>query len=136
MAAMFGIFDEFRSNLPAKARDIDMVEQGLGVRLPNEYIAFLKLRNGGEGFIGKDSYAIFWKTGDLHSLNSAYEVETYAPGLFIFGSDGGGEAYAIDYADPALSIVAVPFVGMDRELVRKIGSNFDEFLNALAMVSS
>lgn len=133
---MVDIFDEFRSNLPAEAHDIDMVEQESGVRLPNEYLAFLKLRNGGEGFIGKYSYAIFWKIGNLRSLNSAYEVETYAPGLCIFGSDGGGEAYAIDYADPTLPIVAVPFVGMDRGLVRKIGSNFDEFLNALAMVKS
>jgi len=133
---MNSIFDEFRGNVPADSRDIDMAEQESGVRLPNEYVAFLKLRNGGEGFIGKDSYAIFWKVGDLRSMNSAYEVEAYAPGLLIVGSDGGGEAYAIDYADPALPIVAVPFVGMDRGLVRKIGSNFDEFLNALAMVKS
>lgn len=131
-----GIFDEFRGNPPAAVQDIETFEKESGIQLPNEYVSFLKVRNGGQGFVGKDSYVIFWKVGDLRSLNSAYEVETYAPGLLIFGSDGGGEAYAVDYGDSALPIVSVPFVGMDRGLVRKIGSNFDEFLNTLAMVQS
>jgi SMI1 / KNR4 family (SUKH-1) len=132
---MMGVFDEFRGNPPATPGDVEAFENGSGIRLPNEYTAFLKTRNGGEGFIGNESYLILWKVGDLQSLNSAYEVKAYVPDLLIFGSDGGGEAYAIDYSDPALAIVAVPFVGMERGLVRKISSNFNEFLNALAVKS-
>ena len=64
-------------------------------------------------------------------MNDAYEMETYGPGLFLFGSDGGGEALAFDMRAEGRPIVSVPFIGMDRSLIRVMGSSFTAFLESL-----
>jgi hypothetical protein len=98
-------------------------EEQLGARLPKDYVQFLKLANGGEGFIG-NAYAIFWSVEELSSMNRSYEVQKYAPGLLIFGSDGGGEAYGFDTRASDWPIVQVPFVGMAWNLARPMGTSF------------
>jgi hypothetical protein len=51
--------------------------------------------NGGEGFIG-ENYLRAWPVEDLIQSNKDYRVDEAAPGLFLFGSSGGGEAFAFD----------------------------------------
>jgi len=68
---------------------------------------------------------------ELLRLNQAYEVAEYAPALFLFGSNGGGEAYAFDRASKG-AIVAVPFVGMDVSLAQLQAPSFKEFIERLA----
>jgi hypothetical protein len=102
----------------------------LGKKLPAEYSAFLTISNGGEGFVG-NSYVIFWPVQELSLMNNAYEVQEYAPGLLIFGSDGGGEAYGFDTRSKDWPIVQIPFVGMAWELARPAGNSFTAFLQLL-----
>ena len=64
-------------------------------------------------------------------MNKAYQIADYAPGLFLFGSDGGGEAFAFDIRTEAKPIVSVPFVGMELELIQPFGSTFRAFLETL-----
>jgi hypothetical protein len=45
--------------------------------------------------------------------------------LLLFGSSGGG-AYAFDSRTSPAQIVAVPFIGLDDEIV--YGPSFEEFL--------
>jgi hypothetical protein len=126
------ILSKFRGNAPASAAEIEQVEADVGFRLPADYGSFLRHVNGGEGFIGPNAYIIFWKLGELAEMNRAYQVPEFAPGLFIFGSDGGGEAYAFDVRTSAMPIVSVPFVGMDLSLVRVIAATFNDFLEVLS----
>jgi len=51
------------------------------------------------------------------------------PGLLLFGSDGGGEAYGFDMRTPNKHIVQIPFVGMDWADAIAMGSRFEEFLD-------
>ncbi|MBJ9621825.1 SMI1/KNR4 family protein [Burkholderia multivorans] len=81
-------------------------------RLPDDYLALMRRHNGGEGFIGNE-YLMLWRVEDIVAFNREYEVAEYAPGLLLFGSNGGGEAYAFDTRDNSMRIVQVPFVGMD-----------------------
>lgn len=98
--------------------------------LPEAYVQFLRRANGGEGFIGR-AYLILWPIEDLAEKNAAYQVDQYAPGLFIFGSDGGGEAFAFDMRSATNTIVSVPFVGMKLDEARFIAEDFDAFLRRL-----
>lgn len=104
----------------------------LGAPLPADYVEFLKLTNGGEGFINKQAYVMLWGIEELASMNKSYEVEKYAPGLLIFGSDGGGEAYGFDTRDSQWPVVQVPFVGMDWSLAQRKGQSFGDFLERLS----
>jgi len=116
---------------PATSTQIENIENRLGKKLPTSYTEFLRRTNGAEGFIGKNAYVMLWGIDDLLSKNEAYKVNEYAPGLLIFGSDGGGEAYGFDTRMPQWSIVQVPFVGMEWKVARFLAASFDAFLGAL-----
>lgn len=106
-------------------------EKQLGLKLPAEYVEFLKFADGGEGFVGKNAYVMLWSGEELASMNQSYEVQNYAPGLLIFGSNGGGEAYGFDTRTPQWPIVQVPFVGMDWGDAKPMGGSFSAFLEHL-----
>lgn len=125
------LLGDFNCNPPADRAAIEQFQTATNVRLPKDYTEFLRHGNGGEGFIGEAAYAILWAVEELQELNTAYEVEEFAPGLLLFGSDGGGEAYAFDLRDGEMSVVQVPFVGMELELVERIADSFSGFLDVL-----
>ncbi len=121
---------KFNGNPPLDAAAIRQFETGSSFRLPDDYARFLQQANGGEGFVG-NAYVILWRVEELLEMNKAYQVAEYAPGLFLFGSDGGGEAFAFDTRSDAKPIVSVPFVGMELKLARPVASNFKAFLEEL-----
>jgi hypothetical protein len=121
------LLSQFNGNLSASKQAFD----GLEKSLPDDYIEFLAYCNGGEGFIGENSYVIFWTVEELPEMNEAYEVSKYAKELFLFGSDGGGEAYGFDTRSSPATIVQVPFVGMDTSLAQYIADDFSSFLQYL-----
>ncbi|UEP38553.1 SMI1/KNR4 family protein [Burkholderia ambifaria] len=98
------------------------------IALPDDYLAFLKEHNGGEGFIDND-YLMLWRAEDIIAFNKEYEVVEYAPGLLLFGSNGGGEAYAFDTRDSSMRIVQVPFIGMSLADIRPIADSLTALLS-------
>lgn len=125
------LFEKFHGNAPVSESDLERFKGEAGFALPEDYVEFLRRRDGGEGFIG-NAYAIFWRLDELRRMNEAYQVEEYAPGFFIFGSDGGGEAFAFDARTTARSISSLPFVGMEPSLARTIAPTFKGFLEEIA----
>jgi len=126
------LFASFNGNAPASTAAISQFEKETGICLPEAYKQFLQHADGGEGFIGQGAYIILWRVEELLEMNNAYQVSEYAHGLLIFGSDGGGEAFAFDMRSDLKPIVSVPFVGMDLRLARSLAPTFDRFLNQLA----
>lgn len=130
--------DQFIQSLqrspPATDDQIAAFNDETGNELPQDYIEFLKMTDGGEGSIGKNSYVSLWRISDLLPLNRDYQVEAYAPGLLVFGSDGGGEAYGFDTRSAPWNVVEAPFVGMEWSQARPLGASFTEFLEHLYWV--
>lgn len=125
------ILPDFKANPPADVEVIRSVEHEAGFSFPKDYAAFLTRANGGVGFIG-DAYLSLWRVEDLIAANRGYEVERDAPGLFLVGSDGGGEAFAIDLRSEPCAFVSVPFIGMELSVVRPMGASFVASLETLA----
>ena len=121
----------FAGNPSASRDEIEKVQRKLKFSLPKGYVDFLLTRNGGEGFIGK-SYLVLWKIEELISMNDAYHVGEFAPGIFLFGSNGGGEAFGFDTRSEACGIVSMPFVAMEIEDARVLAPDFAGFLSLLA----
>ncbi|SRR6266487_5605684 len=121
---------KFNSKAPAGASSIRQFEMESGFRLPDDYAQFLQQTNGGEGFVG-NAYLILWRIEELLEMNKDYQVAEFAPGLFLFGSNGGGEAFAFDMRSDAMPIVSVPFVGMELSSIIPIAPDFKAFLEAL-----
>ena len=122
----------FTLNPGVSADTLDRVMQALNLALPKDYREFLRASNGGEGFLGPN-YVMLWKAEELGPLNDGYETARFTPGLLLFGSDGGGEAYAFDTRECPWAVVQVPFIGMDDPAVAiPLGRNFTEFLQNIA----
>jgi hypothetical protein len=128
---MRGILDALDRRPPATDAAIAESEKHSGTKLPAEYVEFLRLANGGAGFVGKNTYVMLWGVEELAPMNQSYEVQKYAPGLLIFGSDGGGEAYGFDTRTAQPPVVQMPFVGMAWSVARFMGGTFSVFLERL-----
>jgi hypothetical protein len=124
------LFVEFNKNPPASSEAIQAFKAASWVQLPEDYLEFLRECNGGEGFIG-GAYAMLWRVEELLEMNEGYSVREFAPELFLFGSDGGGEAYAYNLQTGMMPIVMVPFIPLEAELGIPLGANFHEFLETL-----
>ena len=122
---------EFAASSDGNEQDVVAVEHEYGTTLPSDYRAFLIAKGGGEGFVGKQ-YVILWRAKEIVPFNQDYEVEEYAPGLLLFGSNGGGEGFAFDLRKQCKDIVAVPFVGMSLKDAKSIAPSFTDFLEKLS----
>ncbi|MHC1665610.1 SMI1/KNR4 family protein [Stenotrophomonas geniculata] len=123
---------EGQLNGPAEMSAIADLSARVGVALPESYLEFLRAHNGGEGFIG-DNYIVFWKAEEVVDFNREYEVESYAPGIFLFASDGGGEGFGFDTLDAAMPVVRIPFIGMERQYALPVARDLpDLFARLLA----
>ena len=124
------LFAEFDAKPPANPASVARCQSHLKFRLPPDYVQFLEQTNGGEGFVGAN-YLRAWPVEDLIQYNKDYHVEERVPGLFLFGSSGGGEAFAFDTRSPPPLIVAVPFIVLNLEDAIVIAPNFIAFLQHL-----
>jgi len=93
--------------------------------LPKGFIDFFKEANGADACTD-ESYLLLWPLTDLVRLNKEYNVDMYAPGFFLFGSNGGGIAYAIDRRTGY--IYEMPFIGMSETESIFICKTFTELL--------
>ena len=125
------LLNRIELNSPCSNQAIKGLEKNLGFSLPKEYVSFLLTSDGGEGWVGENSYLSLWGVDEIAALNEAYEVNEFAPGLMLFGSDGGIDAYAFDTRGESTVIVEVPFIGMDLREVKNCGNTFIEFLEYL-----
>ena len=125
------LLSRFNRNPPAVLSLIQKFEAASDIGLPDDYLEFLQKANGVEGWIG-DAYVMLWRVEELLERNSAYRVAEYARGFLLFGSDGGGEAFAFDLRSGSGPIVSVPFIGMDGASATPIAATFKGFLESLS----
>jgi hypothetical protein len=124
------LFAEFDAKPAASPAAVARCQADLKFRLPVEYVQFLQQMNGGEGFIG-ENYLRAWPVEELIENNKEYLVDEAAPELFLFGSSGGGEAFAFDTRSSPPPIVAVPFIVISLEDAIMLAPNFNAFLQHL-----
>jgi hypothetical protein len=88
--------------------------------VPVDYFEMFRLGNGGAGDVGGGNYAEFWSIDELEVNNREYEVLQQAPGLILFGSNGGGEAFAFDTTQKVATIApAQPHLVLEWHLLER-----------------
>jgi len=104
------------------------VEKSRGLKFPNEYRELLLFSNGLHGPVGRTYF-------QLYPLDEAIETNEkfreFTEELFIFGSDGGGEAYVFDPANN-WKILMCTFVSMGRDDAIEIADSLPDLLRKLA----
>jgi hypothetical protein len=121
---------QLRKKGPVDRLVVERIEIQLGQEFPQDYKAFIAQHNGAAGPVGSASFLQLWRVEDIPDLNEG--VPDLAPGLLLFGSDGGPTYYAFDTrASNAICFVEVPAIPMSLEAVRVLGYTFVEFLGYL-----
>ena len=115
----------------AKLSDILEVIHYLGVKPPDDYIAFLLESNGAEGFMKGGRYLMLDSVEQLIPCNEPYGLGRSGPGFVSFGSDGGTMLFSFDVRESIPKIVEVDSVCMDNGAIIFRGWSLTEFLEQL-----
>jgi hypothetical protein len=114
---------------PASSEDIKALTQAVQLPLPECYLEFLKISDGGEGILGiEPGWFQIWSASEVIELNRAYSIDEFIPGFFGFGSNGGGELLALKLIKPDVPVFMIPFIPLSESEARQIAPNFDAFL--------
>lgn len=124
------LFKDFEKNPPIKSEAIQKILKEINLELPSDYIDIFLFMNGGEGFLG-DNYCRLYPLDKLVSLNQTLSVKEFAPEIFIFGSNGNGEAFAFEMISSSLSFIKIPFIPMDTKYANFLGKTTKEFIENL-----
>jgi hypothetical protein len=110
-------------------KEIKELEHQIERPLPKDYLDFLRWSNGAHGELG-NQHLVLHTAAQLVESNNQYK--TLDNDFIVFGSDGGGEAYAFDYKHSPAQVVQLPFIPYDRALAEVRGASFSQFLSWLA----
>ena len=123
-------FDGFEGKEGAQPEAVMKIEDTFGRKLPVELSEILLASDGLGGVIGDHELQI-WSAGEIVAYNRANEVQKHFPAFLMFGSDGGGETYTLDYRTEPPSVVLVAAIGFDYESAIPVGKDFIAFLDRM-----
>jgi SMI1 / KNR4 family (SUKH-1) len=112
-------------NSPSTSKEIKSFLKVLDFDLPFGFIDFFRKTNG-VNISNENEYFFLWKLTDMVQLNKEYNVKEFAPEFFIFGSNGGDTAFAIE-KDTGY-IYEIPFIGMSKEEALLKSKTFEGFI--------
>ncbi len=93
---------------PASDDAIAALRVSAPVGIPSSYYNFLRITNGGEGDLGVDpGWFAPWPAEHVVQNNRQYQLAEWVPGLFGFGSNGGGECFAFDFRETGCGRIVV-----------------------------
>lgn len=77
-------------------------------------------------------HVVVWGTDEIVSLNAAYEVSEFFPGLILVGSDGGDTGVGFLGSTERIEYVAVPLIGMGPDAILARGADLVALLSAFS----
>jgi hypothetical protein len=99
------------------------------MKLPNAYVCYFAGDGPKEGGLSVDpGWFQLWSPDEVEGLNRDYQVQEFIPGLFGFGSSGGGELLAFDEAG---RIFMIPFIGMSLQAAKQVAGSWIEFIERI-----
>jgi hypothetical protein len=125
------LLKEWKPNPGAPREVVEKVQSELGIVFPQDYIGLMEWSNGGEDWVG-ESYLQLWTIEEIPLYNETLGMTKYAPGVIIFGGDGGGMVYGFDthFDPPAIVEVDAVCIGNEEDtIVHRM--SFTEFLQLL-----
>jgi hypothetical protein len=112
-------------NVAPTVEEIEIFFKQVDFILPEGFMNFFSETNGAD-ISTDEKFILLWALTDMMQLNKEYSVEEYAPEFFIFGSDGGDTAFAIEKGTGY--IYEMPFIGMSKEESIFRNKTFTEFV--------
>ena len=125
-----------KASIGASEASLQKLMAGLGHRLPDDYLDFMRQWNGYNGDVGEYGSVNIWAVEEILPANEANNFREWIPGLVLFASTGGGDFYAFDMRHDPLKVVAIPSIPLDIQYAVEVGGSFIGFLEHLAQSQS
>ena len=116
------MFREFEFN----ERPEEMITEVNGMALPDDYLDFMRLHDGGEGSLGENNYGCFYRLKELGEINEEYDVSNSWPDHIVIGSDMSGQLWAYDAREK--NYCQIDSCNTDDDTYYTISGSFEEFL--------
>ncbi|MDW5289617.1 SMI1/KNR4 family protein [Formosa sp. PL04] len=92
--------------------------------LPQDYLEFLIIFNGGEGFVG-ENYLVLTKAESLLQLNMDSGIDTFDNQIFLIGGNGASEAIAIDFRNDNPKYILLPLI-FEYDAILELGATIED----------
>ena len=106
-------YKELLADVTSNGKSDADINEVNGIPLPQEYLDFIHVCNGGEGNLGKNAYIQIYPLEELDEVNRDYEIQEYLPGYFVWGTDLGGMLFG--YSQKTGMYSAVDSVSLSEE---------------------
>lgn len=113
----------------ASESELRRIEQQLGIALPIWYRRFMTEIGCGEGYTERGCILLDPAKSLLDGIDVGAGRSLMSCGLFLFGSNGGGEAFTFAVHHQPCNIVMVPFVSDYRNDGIMLGSELEDLLD-------
>jgi len=131
-AIVFDQSADWWRNFPCPEEELLQLVAAAPLRLPDDYLGFLRLANGGEGSLAvSPGWFRIWPAGKVLEANRDYERDEFYPDLFLFGvCDSNLFAFNLKRPFP-WPLVALDYLDDKRECMDQVADNFTEFARLL-----
>jgi hypothetical protein len=122
--------DKWVVRSPAATEEaIENLITNAGVKLPTDYLDFLRFANGGEGDLGiQPWYFQVWAAEEVIENNRNYSIPEFLPGFLGFGTNLGGELLAFDVRrEGERRVFMIPMIPMSESDAEEIAPDFETF---------
>ncbi len=128
MNEILSLISEMKLGEPCSAEEINNIEKSIMRKLPDDYIEFMKLHNGGEGPVGEYGYLAIWDTNEFIDTNVKGIYNVPISDMVYFASDRSGLLYAFDTRSDMKSIVEIPEDAEDFSEIDEVATSLKEFI--------
>ncbi|OYU37483.1 MAG: hypothetical protein CFE33_20680 [Pseudorhodobacter sp. PARRP1] len=123
---------DWHVQIGAAPTELDDLMAASGNSLPDDYLSFLSMSNGGEGPLSIDPLnLVLDDAAFVAETMRAGTFATFFPGLIVIGSNGAGEAIAFDFRrGEANGIVYFDVTNSDlSESIQPLAASFTELMS-------
>lgn len=125
------IFDKYdfpKNNQNSTTVTVEVLERYSNLKLPNDYVFYLKNYSGIDQFIGVE-FIKLWSLEEIIEANKRYNIFKELPRTIGIGTNGSGEFIGIVFdSHNDVKIILSPFVDLNAKYHTEIGISFTDFL--------
>lgn len=119
------VMDEMFKEFEFNEKPQQMISSVNGLELPEDYLAFMREHNGGEGPLGENNYGRFFRLEELQEINDEYEVQKWWPGYIVIG---GVDDQLWAYNPEKGVYCQIDSCNMDEDTYYTVSDSFEAFL--------
>lgn len=117
-------------NPGASETEIRVLLDSVKVKLPGEYLEFLRIANGAEGYMCEGNYLSLYSIDEVIECNRAFGE--WLPWFVFIGTSGSISGYGLDTRSISMPVLEADWIGLDSNPIFLCGMSFVEFLENLS----